>query len=172
MESHAHHLESSLGQDGAVAQIETKGLSFFSGSVVMAARYCRISIVVLWLPCQIRASGIVGSASPISRVAPDGRYHFQRCIRRHRRLGRRDHHRAVQGIDGQTRSRGGVEQAAVGNQLMLLAHDQRYLTKRLHPAPRQGLGVWYFVTLGFSVRRVQERFQNNSHFAARVSRGR
>ena len=71
-----------------------------------------------------------------------------------------------------TGSRGGVERSAVGNQLMLLAHDQRYLTKRLHLTPRQGLGVGYFVTLGFSVRRVQERFQNNSRFAAQVSRGR
>ena len=31
MESHAHHLESVFGQDGAVAQIETKGLSVSSG---------------------------------------------------------------------------------------------------------------------------------------------
>jgi hypothetical protein len=44
---------------------------------------------------QIRAGGIGGSASPISRVAPHCRCQRQRCIRRHRRPGGRDRQRAL-----------------------------------------------------------------------------
>ncbi len=42
--------------------------------------------------------------------------------------------------------------------------------KRLHLTPRLGAGVGHFVTRGCSVRSNQKRFQNNSRFAAQVSR--
>ena len=72
--------------------------------------------------------------------------------------------------NGKPATRGGVPGSAAGNQVRLRTHDQHNLTRRLHLPPRHGLGVGHFVTRGLSVRRAQKRFQNNSRFAAQVSR--
>ena len=44
--------------------------------------------------------------------------------------------------EGKPVPRGGVEQAAVGNQVRLRTHDQHNLTRRLHLTPRQGHRGW------------------------------
>ena len=45
-------------------------------------------------------------------------------------------------LKGKRVRRGGVEQAAVGDQVGIPGHDQRYLTKRLHLTPRRGHRGW------------------------------
>jgi hypothetical protein len=140
-----------------------------SGSSWMATRQCRISVVVLLLYCFIRASGIVESASPIARIDPNGRCHHQGCIRRHRRSGGRDWQRGLLNPEGLgPRVRGSSRPRREINRGSAPAIGAP--NKRLHLTPRLGIGVGHFVTRGCSVSSNQKRFQNNSRFAAQVSR--
>ena len=104
----------------------------------MAARWCRISVVVLRLPRSIRASGVVESALPSSGVAPEGRCQRRCCIRRHRRPDGRDWQRAVPGIRHMRRSAARGRAGGGGRSSQAPHPRSARPNKRLHPAPRLG----------------------------------
>ncbi len=133
-------------------------------TVLDEAVCCRISSVALWLHSFIRASGIVGSASPGSSVAPAGRWHLRRCIRRQRRPGGRDRRTRVAASSKVVGSAARGRSGGSGKSVEALHRRSALPNKCLHLTPRQVYRGWVLRFIGVLGQRQTTAFPKHQSF--------